>query len=128
MLKQFARNLRYRQTAAEQKLWSLLRNRQLHGHKFRRQHVIERYIVDFSCVTKKLIIELDGGTHIILKTKDAIRTVRLRNLGFTVLRYKNEDVLTNMHRVLRDIEKHLEIATPHSSLSPTRGERIRNDP
>lgn len=125
MLQQFARNLRHRQTDAEQKLWSHLRNRQLHGYKFRRQHPISTYIVDFVCIDRKLVIELDGGTHITRSAKDSDKTRYLQHMGFKVLRYRNEELLAHMNEVLTDIAKNLDIRTPHSSLSPKRGERAR---
>ncbi|TDM99577.1 hypothetical protein CEE86_13930, partial [Lactobacillus crispatus] len=58
-----ARSLRRTQTSAEAKLWRVLRNRALNGWKFRRQHPIDRYIVDFACIEAKLIVEVDGATH-----------------------------------------------------------------
>ena len=63
-IKKFARSLRKNSTNAENLIWFHLRNRRLNGFKFKRQHVIGRYIVDFVCIEKKLIIELDGGQHI----------------------------------------------------------------
>src|SRR6478609_5306257 len=83
---EYARDLRLRTTEAEQKLWSLLRNRQLKGKKFRRQHAISNYIVDFYCNECKLVIELDGKFHTPGEAKeyDAARTALLNELGITV--------------------------------------------
>src|SRR6476659_2007376 len=85
----YARELRLRNTEAEQKLWSLLRNRQLNGKKFRRQHAISNYIVDFYCNECKLVIELDGKFHTAGEAKeyDAARTALLNELSITVLRF-----------------------------------------
>ena len=66
-LKELARSLRKNSTNAERKLWQCLRKRQIGGYKFRRQLVIEPYIVDFVCLEKKLIVELDGGQHLLQK-------------------------------------------------------------
>lgn len=128
MLKQFARELRCRQTDVEQKLWSFIRNKKLCGHKFRRQHPIGSYIADFVCIKRRLIIELDGGIHIKQSAKDFARTQYLRGIGFRVLRYENKEILTHMNEVLAEIKKRLEENTPHSSLSPERGERKMNEP
>lgn len=125
MFTKFAKSLRQRQTDAEQKLWHLLRNRQLNRYKFRRQHPIGDYIADFVCIGRKLVIELDGGIHITRTSKDAAKARYLQDIGFKVLRYKNEEILTHMNDVLTDIAKNLETRTPHSSLSPQRGERTR---
>ena len=127
MLKRFAQDLRYRQTDAEQKLWAFVRNRRLNGYKFRRQHIIDGYIVDFVCIGNKLIIELDGGIHVKQLSKDFARTQHLQDIGFRVLRYQNEEILTHMDEVLADIAKNPEERTPHSNLSPSRGERIRQN-
>ena len=99
---QYARELRLRTTEAEQKLWSLLRNRQLKGKKFRRQHAIANYIVDFYCNECKLVIELDGNFHTdeIAKDYDKSRTALLTELGITVLRFWNEEVISDPARVL----------------------------
>lgn len=89
-------------------LWSRLRREQL-GCKFRRQHAIGNYIVDFYCPKKKLIIELDGWQHKREKDTryDAKRTEYLNNLGLTVLRFFNNEVNTNLEGVVLKIEEHL---------------------
>ena len=94
---QNASNLRKRTTEAEQKLWALLRNRQLNGKKFRRQHAIANYIADFYCHECKLVIELDGNFHKRIEAKeyDHWRTVSLHEMGVSVLRFWNEEVLTD---------------------------------
>ena len=87
-LKELARNLRTNSTDAERKLWQVLRKRQIGGYKFRRQLVIEPYIVDFVCLEKKLIVELDGGQHLLQKNEDKLREEYLKKKRvqyFTVL-------------------------------------------
>jgi very-short-patch-repair endonuclease len=99
-LKRFQKSMRANQTYAEQKLWYHLRKRNLLNYKFRRQHIIQGYIVDFVCLQHKLIIELDGGQHLEQKRYDDIRTQKLQEHGFRVLRFWNNDVILNMDAVL----------------------------
>ena len=84
---QHAQKLRNELTATEQLLWSRLRRRQMLGHKFRRQQVLGPFIVDFVCLEKKLIVELDGGQHADEKEYDTQRTDWLERHGFRVLRF-----------------------------------------
>ena len=100
MLNQFKKSLRLSQTNAENILWYYLKNRNMKGLKFRRQHVLQGYIVDFVCLEKKLIIELDGSQHAEQETYDAIRTKALRNDGFKVIRFWNNEVLENIGVIL----------------------------
>ena len=104
-----ARELRLRNTEAEQKLWSLLRNRQLMGKKFRRQHAIANYVVDFYCNECKLVIELDGKFHTDAEAReyDATRTALLKELGITVLRFWNEEIMRDSAKVVQKISKYL---------------------
>ena len=104
-----ARQLRSSQTEAEQKLWIFLRNRQLKGKKFRRQHVIAEYVVDFYCHECKLIIELDGNYHKDEEAKgyDKARTNLLNEYGITVLRFWNEEVMKDIKKVLEKIGLYL---------------------
>lgn len=106
---EYARELRHRSTAAEQKLWTLLRNRQLKGKKFRRQHALANYVVDFYCNECKLVIELDGNFHTDAEAKeyDKLRTTLLHELGITVLRFRNEEVVNDPSKVLKRISDHL---------------------
>jgi len=106
-----AKRLRQRLTASEKKLWSYLRNRRLGGLKFRRQHPIDRYIVDFICIEKKLVIELDGGIHNTLQQReyDQQRTETLQTYDLTVIRFKNEAVINNIHKVLEEIRKSINL-------------------
>ena len=88
----FARQLRRHMTDAEQLLWRHLRRRQLAGYRFRRQHPVGPYIVDFACIECGLVIEVDGGQHQD-STTDRQREDALRRRGFEVLRFWNNDVL-----------------------------------
>jgi very-short-patch-repair endonuclease len=86
------RNLRNNMTDAEKKLWGILRGRQFNGCKFRRQHPFEQYILDFVCLEKKLVVEVDGGQHSDDEYRDTNRTVFLEKAGFRVLRFWNHEV------------------------------------
>jgi very-short-patch-repair endonuclease len=104
-LYQFGKELRQQSTEAEKLLWTELRNKKINGLKFRRQHPIDKFIVDFYCHEKKLAIELDGGVHDkkVNKEYDEARTAMLAGLNVIVLRFKNEDVINNMKDVLEKI-------------------------
>ncbi len=109
-----ARGLRKRQTDAERALWSKLRNKQIEGVKFRRQQPIGSYIVDFVSLERKLIIEIDGGQHNQRKVreKDEEREKWLKEKGYQILRFWNNDVLTNIEGVLEKIKETLEEISP----------------
>jgi len=94
-----ARKLRSSMTDAEHALWRVLRSRQLAGFKFRRQHSIGPFVVDFVCLEHKLIIEVDGGHHAEQPDADAGRTEYLEGQGYRVLRFWNNEVLTEMEGV-----------------------------
>ena len=104
-LYQYGRELRQESTEAEKLLWAELRNRKLNGLKFRRQHPLDKFIVDFYCNEKKLVVELDGNVHDekINKEYDEARTAMLAGLNIIVLRFKNEEVINNMKGVLKKI-------------------------
>jgi very-short-patch-repair endonuclease len=102
-LTETARKLRKESTDAEQLLWRYLRRKQLHGLKFRRQEQIGRFIADFVCYENALIIEADGGQHAVEKEKDLERTAWLNSQGFTVLRFWNNEILSNTEGVLEVI-------------------------
>jgi very-short-patch-repair endonuclease len=95
-----AKLLRQRQTDAEQLLWYRLRSRRLDGFKFRRQMPIDPYIVDFVFMSARLIVELDGGQHAAVTSKDESRTKILRREGYAVIRFWNNEVLLNLDGVL----------------------------
>ena len=108
-MKQRARELRTKSTDAEQYLWYYLRAHRL-GYKFKRQVPIERFIVDFVCYEKRLVIELDGGQHRDQQAYDIRRTAVLNKKGFRVLRFWNHEVLQETEAVLEAI---------YQALSPT---------
>ncbi len=103
----YARGLRRRQTEAEKALWMRLRGKQFEGLKFRRQQPIGAYIVDFVSFQKKLVIEVDGGHHceMEVRAKDGERSEWLREKGYHVLRFWDNEVLTNMEGVLERIRE-----------------------
>ena len=118
-----AKHLRKNQTDAERLLWNRLRNRQLCNCKFRRQHEIGSYIVDFICLESKLIIELDGSGHILKKEHDANRTNYLESLGYKIIRFWNNEVLQELDNVLNAIYQEI-VGNPSPQPSPlTTGER-----
>jgi very-short-patch-repair endonuclease len=98
-----ARELRQSPTLTEEKLWAQLRNRQLGGIKFRRQHPIRRFIVDFYCAARRLVVEIDGGIHATQREADRDRCRELEAFGYHVIRFTNQEVETEMERVLREI-------------------------
>jgi very-short-patch-repair endonuclease len=100
---QRARELRQPLTPAEQRLWAALRDRRLEGYKFRRQHPIDRFIVDFFCHECALAVEVDGNSHVTQAEYDQARTEWLNEHGYTVIRFTNEDVLKRLHAVLEAI-------------------------
>jgi very-short-patch-repair endonuclease len=108
-LKPFARNLRTNMTDAEQLIWSKIRRKQICDVQFYRQKNIGHYIVDFYCPKGKLIVELDGGQHYENKgmKKDQERDRYLQELGFTVMRFSDIDVLKNINGVMKRIHEHL---------------------
>ena len=98
-----ARELRQEMTPAEQLVWERLRDRQLDGLKFRRQHPLGRFIVDFCCPEHRLIVELDGGVHRGQEDHDEARTEVLEAYGYRVLRFPNTAVLQDVDGVLQMI-------------------------
>ena len=101
-----ARRLRREETDAERRLWTRLRRHQL-GIRFRRQHPIGPYIVDFCCVERMLIVELDGGQHEDRRAQDAARTQWLGEQGFRVLRFSEREALMQTEAVLTEIQNRL---------------------
>jgi very-short-patch-repair endonuclease len=102
MPNQKARRLRQSSTDAERGMWSALRDRRLSRFKFRRQHPIGPYVVDFACTEHALVIEIDGGQHADA-TKDGLRTAWLESRGWKVIRFWNNDVLTNTSGVVKTV-------------------------
>ena len=104
-----AREMRHPQTPAEATLWRTLRDRNL-NYKFRRQHPIDKFIVDFYCAQAKLCIELDGDTHFEPSQQeyDLARTAYLEALGYKVIRFSNQDVRYNLQSVIDEIVRTIE--------------------
>jgi type I restriction enzyme M protein len=126
---QWARDLRATQTDAESLMWQALRNRQIANAKFRRQHPVGPYILDFYCHEHELAIELDGSQHFTDegKAKDQARTKALHEKGITVLRFDNHQVLTETEAVLMRIYEELTpTPNPHPSPLP-QGEGVYKD-
>jgi very-short-patch-repair endonuclease len=103
--KQFARQLRQDQTSAEEKVWEILRDRRLFGLKFRRQHVVEGFVVDFYCPEHKLAIEIDGGIHDRRKDYDELRQREIESKFNTVIRVKNEEIADNCAVLIKKIKE-----------------------
>ncbi|KQS93256.1 hypothetical protein ASG21_03255 [Chryseobacterium sp. Leaf394] len=113
-----AKALRKDETQAEKILWAKLRNNQLKGYKFRRQHPIGLYIVDFYCHQLKLVIEIDGDYHNIQEQieKDKERTQNLETDGLHLIRFTNKDVMENLEKIISEIMiKTDEILHSHNS-------------
>ena len=108
LLEEFAVRNRKNPTEAERVLWECLKGGKLGAH-FRRQHVVVDYIPDFVCLAKQLIIEIDGGYHLEGEhpQRDAERTAELAKQGFRVLKFTNEEVLTDIDTVLETIQKEI---------------------
>ena len=98
-----ARELRVQATDAERLLWHHLRGRRLRGFKFRRQFVIEPYIVDFLCLEAMIIIEADGGQHADQREYDDRRSAVLASMGYSVMRFWNNEILDEIGAVLEQI-------------------------
>jgi very-short-patch-repair endonuclease len=109
--KGIAQKLRNNSTDTEKYLWKYLRGKQLEGFKFRRQHPFGRYIVDFINLERKIIIEVDGGQHLENK-KDKLRDKWLKEQGYEVLRFLDNEVLTNIKSVLEVIRGKLLSPSP----------------
>ena len=130
ILKKFSKDNRQNQTEAESILWEALRNNKL-GYKIRRQHAIGIFIADFVCLDRRLVIEIDGEYHLKNKEYDIARTAFLKDEGFNVIRFNNEEVNSNLKQVLDQIKSALDnspsIKESNSSLSSGegRGEAIR---
>ena len=107
-----AQHLRRQMTDAELALWSHLRRRQLHGLQFRKQVPIGSYVADFACLAINLVIEVDGGQHSWRATADLKRTKWFEARGYRVLRFWNNDVLSNIEGVLAVIEGSLHSPPP----------------
>jgi len=117
ILKEFSKENRQNQTETESLLWEELRNNKL-GHKIRRQHAIGIFIADFVCLDRRLVIELDGEYHLNNKEYDEARTAFLKDEGFSVIRFTNEEVKTNHTKVLAEIKSVLDKSPSIKESSP----------
>jgi very-short-patch-repair endonuclease len=107
-----AREHRNAPTPAEDALWQAIRRRQIVGARFRRQHALGQVIADFCCPEHRLIIEVDGSSHDDRADYDADRTDHLAGYGYHVLRFTNDEILTNLDSVLSEIALTLRDRTP----------------
>ena len=126
---QKAKQLRSNPTEAEYELWQHLRSKQVAGVRFRRQVMIDHYIVDFVSFELKLIIEVDGSQHMDNLVYDTKRTLLLNKLGYSVMRFWNNEVLADCEAVLemiylkiRDLKKEVADCEPPPKSSPLQGE------
>ena len=106
-LKRVRDKLKCNPTKAESVIWEYLRNKKT-GYKIRRQHIVGYYIPDFLCLSKKLIIEIDGKIHLKQKEADLSRTEALNDLGFKIIRFTNEEILNNPEMVAQKIKERLD--------------------
>lgn len=106
---QMARQLRQKMTPAESTLWKHLRRKQIDGLKFRAQHPLGRFIVDFYCASSRLVVERDGDIHHRQVERDEERTKQLTMYGYHVIRFRNEDVFENIEGVLAAIRQSCDV-------------------
>jgi 5-methyltetrahydrofolate--homocysteine methyltransferase len=111
LLLEYSKKMRNQPTEAESLLWDVLSNKKLNGYKFRRQHIIGNYITDFICLKTNLIVEVDGSVHQLPENKisDKERTEWLQEEGYRVIRFRNNEVLSNLDKILEEIKQELEI-------------------
>ena len=102
---QRAREMRKEPTYAESLLWQQLRKERLAGFKFRRQHIIQTFIVDFYCPAAKLVIEIDGAIHKTQVEYDQVREGDLRVMGYQILRFTNEEVINDISGTIEEIHQ-----------------------
>ncbi|REG89062.1 vitamin B12 dependent-methionine synthase activation domain-containing protein [Winogradskyella sediminis] len=112
LMKEHAKTMRNQPTEAEALLWDVLRNKQLDNYKFRRQHIVGSYIADFICLKKGLIVEIDGLIHQLPENKatDEERTKWLNEQGYRVIRFTNDEVLSNLDDVLEKLKETLKVS------------------
>jgi very-short-patch-repair endonuclease len=115
-LKPLARQMRHEPTPAEDQLWEYLRNRQIMGVKFQRQHGIGKFVVDFYCAEAQLVVEADGTIHQYTAEEDSVRQEFLGNLRFKVLRFTNQEILSSPGHVIEQIK--MSIAESRASKTP----------
>ncbi|HEY5123144.1 MAG TPA: endonuclease domain-containing protein [Ignavibacteria bacterium] len=129
-LKPIARKLRKNSTKSEVNLWlKLLKARKLKGYQFLRQRPIDKYIVDIFCKELKLIIELDGMTHINNESYDNERENYLKNLGYNFIRFSDNDVMNNLNGVAMYLENWIEeFESMHPDVMKMKGRRYKSSP
>ena len=103
LVQQAAKDLRQRETRAEEVLWQALRGQKLDGLKFRRQYPLGQFVLDFCCPACRLVVELDGSVHDGREREDAARTEHLAAYGYRVIRFRNDQVFTALPDVLEVI-------------------------
>lgn len=120
-----AKKLRRNATVGERILWFRLRNRKLDGHKFKRHHPIGRYVVDFVCTDKKLVIELDGSTHLSdeARKRDGNRQKYLEGNGYVIMRFWGDEVKDDIQGVLESIRVKCGILPSHNPSLARKGSR-----
>lgn len=126
-LKPLARQKRHDPTPAENRLWEQLRNRQIATVKFRRQHPIDKFIVDFYCSDARLVVEADGWIHEYTVDEGAIRQEFLESLGIKVIRFTNDEIFQSLHECLERIAvagRERLMSTGPDSPSPQAGEGV----
>jgi 5-methyltetrahydrofolate--homocysteine methyltransferase len=125
LLKDFVKKIRINSTEAENVLWQCLRGKKLEEYKFRRQHIIGSYIADFICLSKKLIVEVDGLIHQLPENQvsDVERTAWLNDQGFEVIRFTNDEVLGNVDDVLEKVLSRLKASSSEAFAIPPSGGR-----
>lgn len=123
LLKEFCKQMRNKPTEAEKLLWYALSGKKLEGYKFRRQHIIGNYITDFICLKQNLIIEVDGLIHQLPdnKASDAERTAWLEEQGFKVIRFTNNEVLSDIDSVLGKVLTAINLQIDETSSTPNVG-------
>jgi very-short-patch-repair endonuclease len=122
LIKEMRDNLKKNPTEAEMVMWEYLRNKKT-GYKIRRQHIIDDFITDFVCLSKKVVIEIDGKIHLQQKEYDELRTARLEELSYEVIRFTNEEVFSNPELVAKKVKEKLDskldIQSDNEPNSPT---------
>lgn len=114
----YAKQLRRELTKEERRLWYLLRSRHFENYKFRRQHPLGHYILDFACCAARLAVELDGGQHDEKQEYDRQRTLWLNQKGWLVIRFWNNELWNNEEAVLEKILETLQAPQPSPRPSP----------
>ncbi len=111
-----ARENRKNQTPAENKMWSILKNRQINGYKFLRQKPLNNFIADFYCAELMLVIEVDGDSHIEQREYDMLRSEKLEEYGIKVIRYQNNEIISNIDKVFKNLKEKIISFSPNSPL------------